>query len=75
MAERAEKTELGIEQLCERLEELERRVAALERREVVPVRTPVESILGVKPKQKEKRAGATSVVPVLGKAVLAIAGA
>ena len=75
MAERAQKEERELEQLCERLQELERRVAALEMRGESPANTPVETFLGVLPKENEKRTRSTSVVPVLGKAVLAIAGA
>ena len=139
MADRAEKTELGIEQVLERLEELEKRVASLEKRgteaaaervgrsEDRPLQEPQEG--GIQPplqtqeptrkdgvwgtqeessqlsldssqfqkretqeptrkggvwgtqeektqeKTEEKKPGATSVVPVLGKAVLAMAGA
>ena len=75
MAEQAERIEPGLGQVYERLQELERRVAALEKREAGSASTEVANILGVIPKEKEKKAGATSVVPVLGKAVLAIAGA
>jgi len=75
MAEQAEKIEHGLEQVLERLQELERRVAVLEKREELPASATVESFLGGIPKQKEKEARSTSVVPVLGKAVLAIAGA
>jgi hypothetical protein len=74
MPEQAEKSDLWLEQVQERLQELEKRVAALERRAEVPASTPIETSLGSKPKE-EKRAGATSAVPILGKAVLAIAGA
>src|ERR1700757_2923422 len=85
MTEQAEKIErsLEIEQLNERLQELERRVVALESRgekpvsaagETRPVGIPQETT-AVNPREKEKRKGSTSVVPVLGKAVLAIAGA
>lgn len=74
MAEQAEKTDLCLERVHERLQELERRVAALERRGELPTSTPVETLLGANPKEK-KRVGATSAIPVLGKAVLAIAGA
>jgi len=75
MAEQAERIEPGLGQVYERLEELERRVAALEKLEAGSASTEVANILGVIPKEKEKKAGATSAVPVLGKAVLAIAGA
>jgi hypothetical protein len=75
MAEQAEKRELWLEQVHERLQELERRVATLEKRAEVPASSPVETLLGIKPNEKEKRVGATSAVPVLGKAVMAIAGA
>lgn len=74
MAEQAEKSDLWLEQVDERLQELERRVAALERQGEAPASKPVETFLGVKPTE-EKRVRATSAVPVLGKAVLAIAGA
>ena len=74
MPEQAEKSDLWLEQVQERLQELERRVAALERRAEVPASTRIETSLGTKPKE-EKRVGATSAVPILGKAVLAIAGA
>lgn len=85
MTEQAEKIErsLEIEQLNERLQELERRVVALESRGEMPVSASVETLpvgmpretAAVNSKEKEKRKGSTSVVPVLGKAVLAIAGA
>lgn len=75
MAEQAEKNDLGLEQVHERLQELERRVAALERRGLAPASAPVEAFLGIKAKKEEERAGTTRAVPVLGKAVLAIAGA
>jgi hypothetical protein len=85
MAEQAEKIDRGleIEQLNERLQELERRVVALERRGEIPASAAAENLkVGIPqetgrviPKEKEKRSGSTSVVPVLGKAVLAIAGA
>jgi hypothetical protein len=75
MAGQAEKIEQGLEQILERLQELERRIAALERREELPASATEGSSLGGIPKEKEKRPKSTSVVPVLGKAVLAIAGA
>ncbi len=85
MAEQAEKMQRGleIEQLNERLQELERRVVALEKRGEAPASAPLETLKSAIPqersavilKEKEKRAGSTSAVPVLGKAVLAIAGA
>ena len=75
MAGQAEKIEQGLEQVLERLQELERRVAVLEKREELPASSTVESFLGGIPKEKERRASSTSVVPVLGKAVLGIAGA
>jgi len=75
MAGQAEKIEQGLEQVLERLQELERRVAVLEKREESPASATIESFLGGIPKENEKRAQSTSVVPVLGKAVLGIAGA
>jgi hypothetical protein len=75
MAGQAEKLEQGLEQVLERLQTLEKRVAVLEGLKNLPASTTVESYLGVSPKEKAKPAGSTSVVPVLGKAVLAIAGA
>jgi len=75
MAEQAEKIEQGMEQVLDRLQELERRVAVLEKRGELPASATVETFLGGIPKEKEKRVRSTSVVPVLGKAVLAIAGA
>jgi hypothetical protein len=75
MSEHAEKAEQGLEQICARLQELERRVATLEKRGELPANAPVQAFLGITPKEKEKRRGSTSVGPVLGKAVLAIAGA
>ncbi len=75
MAERAEKAGQGLDHVCERLQELERRVAALEKRGELPASATVETFLGTIPKEKEERAGSTSVVPVVGKAVLVIAGA
>jgi hypothetical protein len=74
-AEQAEKSELELEQVCERLQELEKRVAALERGAAPAASAPVETFLGIKQPGKEKRAGSTNVAAVLGKAVLAIAGA
>jgi hypothetical protein len=75
MAEHAEKVEQGLERIYARLQELERRVATLETRGELPANAPVEGFLGVTPKEKEKPRGSTSVGPVLGKAVLAVAGA
>jgi hypothetical protein len=74
MAEHTDKVEQGLERIYERLQELERRVATLEKREELPANVPVEALLGAITKEKEKRPGSTSVGPVLGKAVLAIAG-
>src|ERR1700739_942877 len=73
MPEQAEKTELSLQQLCERLEHLEQRVASLEKPAELPASTPEHAILGITRRDTERRVG--SVVPVLGKAVLAIAGA
>ena len=75
MAEHTDKAAQGLEQIYARLQELENRVAMLERREEFPVNVPAEASLGAIPKEKEKRTRSTSVGPVLGKAVLAIAGA
>ena len=75
LAEHAEKVEQGLERIYSRLQELERRVATLEKRGELPANPPVEAFLRAAPKEKEKRTGSTSVGPVLGKAVLAIAGA
>lgn len=75
MAEHAENVEQGLERIYARLQELEKRVATLEKRGELPANAPVESSLGAIHKEKEKRVGSTSVGPVLGKAVLAIAGA
>jgi hypothetical protein len=75
MAERAQKEGQESDLVYERLQKLERRVAALEMRGELPASTPVETFLGTSPKEKMERARSTSAVPVLGKAVLAIAGA
>jgi hypothetical protein len=75
MPEQAQKDERELQLVYARLQELERRVAALEMRTELPASTPVEAFLGTSPKTKEKRVRSTSAVPVLGKAVLAIAGA
>lgn len=75
MAEQAQKDERELQLVYERLQELERRVAALEMRTELPTSTPLEAFLGTSPKAREKRARSTSAVPLLGKAVLAIAGA
>lgn len=75
MAQQTEKVEQGLERIYARLQALERRVAALENRGELPANAPVEPCLGATPKEKEKWTGSTSVGPVLGKAVLAIAGA
>jgi hypothetical protein len=76
MAEQGERNGQGLGQVLERLQELERRVAVLEKGEKLPAaKATVESFLGGIPKEKDKLARPTSVVPVLGKAVLAIAGA
>lgn len=75
MAERTESVEQGLERICARLQELERRIAALEKREELPANAPVEAFIGEIPKEKEKQGGSTGVAPVLGRAVLAIAGA
>jgi hypothetical protein len=73
--EQAEKIEHGPEQVVARLRELERRVAVLEKREESQASATPETFLGGIPKEKDKRVRSTSVVPVLDKAVLAIAGA
>lgn len=75
MAQQTEKVEQGLERIYARLQALERRVAALENRGELPANAPVEPFLGAIPKEKEKWTASTSVGPVLGKAVLAIAGA
>jgi hypothetical protein len=75
MPEQEEKSDLLLQQVHERLQELERRVSALESRSALPASPSTAVFLGTKPKEQEKREGATSAVPVLGKAVLAIAGA
>jgi hypothetical protein len=75
MAKPVEKIEPGLEVVYERLGELEKRIEALEKREVASANPSVGNILGAIPKDKEKKAGGTSAVPVIGRAVLAIAGA
>lgn len=75
MAERIHRDELELEQVYERLNDLERRIATLETQREARGNAPVETLIGVLPKKKEKQAGSTSVVPILGKGVLAIAGA
>lgn len=77
MVEQGEKSDLLL-QVHDRLQELERRVAALESRSDLPVSPrSTTALLGDKSEEqgKRKRGDATSAVPVLGKAVLAIAGA
>ncbi len=75
MAEQGERSDQGLAQVFERLNELERRVAILEKGEKLPVKAGVHTFLGGLPKEKNNQARPTSVVPVLGKAILAIAGA
>jgi hypothetical protein len=75
MDKHAQNDERDLQLVCERLRELERRVAALETRTELPASPSSETFLEPLPKTKEKRARSTSAVPVLGKAVLAIAGA
>ena len=75
MPEQPENVAQGLERISERLEELERRVGTLEKQGESPTNAPVKAYAGVIPKEKEKRTGSTSVGPVLGKAVLGIAGA
>ena len=75
MAEQAQNEVLERQRIEERLQELERRLAALEIRAESPAGTPHETLFPKSLKIKEKRATSTSAVPVLGKAVLAIAGA
>ena len=91
MLEQGTKNELESAELCARVEELERRVAALEKsataEKVGTEKTAgtgplqgeggtVESFLGVKAKKKtETNSGTVGMVPVFGKAVLAMAGA
>ncbi len=75
MAELGESNEQDLEQVFERLRELEKRVALLEKGERVPAKASVQTFLDEIPKDRDKQAKPTSVVPVLGKAVLAIAGA
>lgn len=73
MDELAPKGATDLQQLHERLRNLERRVAALEAG--APAVAPAEAALKSSPRQKEKSAQSTSAVPVLGKAVLAMSGA
>jgi hypothetical protein len=75
MPEQAENVAQELERINERLQELERRLGTLEKRAELPTNVPVEASVRAIPKEKEKRKGSTSVGPVLGKAVLAIAGA
>jgi hypothetical protein len=75
MAQQTESVGQGLERIYARLQALERRVAALENRGELPANAPLEPFLAAIPKKKEKWTGSTSVGPVLGKAVLAIAGA
>lgn len=75
MAEPTQNEVFERQRIAERLQELEQRVAALERRAESPESPAVGSFLPTLPRAKEKRATSTSAVPVLGKAVLAIAGA
>lgn len=75
MPEQAEKSELSLEQIQEQLQQLEKRVAALEKSATSRANPPLETALGIKRKEKEQHEAPVSMVPVLGKAVLAIAGA
>jgi hypothetical protein len=75
MAQQTENVGQGLERIYARLQALERRVAALENRGELPANAPLEPFLAAIPKKKRKWTGSTSVGPVLGKAVLAIAGA
>jgi hypothetical protein len=75
MAEQGERNDQGLEQVFERLNQLEHRVALLEKGEKLPAKSSGHTFLGESPKAKDSKIKPTSVVPVLGKAVLAIAGA
>ncbi len=75
MAGQAADTDLYLKQVEERLRALEDRVSALETRMVAPATIPAETIPESRPIEQKKREGTTSAVPVLGKAVMAIAGA
>ncbi len=75
MAGQADKGDESLVKLLHRIGELEERVAALEHRPQSPVMAPPETFFGEKLQEKAKRKESTSAIPVLGKAVLAIAGA
>lgn len=75
MPEQAEKSDVLFQQLHQRLQDLERRVAALERRSQLPTSPTTATVPGTKPREEARRATASSAIPVFGKAVLAIAGA
>jgi hypothetical protein len=75
MPEQAEKGDLLFQQVHDRLEELERRVAALEGSSALPASPPTATSLGRKNREEGNRVATTAAVAVLGKAVLAIAGA
>jgi hypothetical protein len=74
MPDHAEKSDLLLQEVYERLQVLERRVAALESRSELSRSAPTATFLGSKAKN-EKQVETTSAVAVLGKAILAIAGA
>jgi len=74
MPDQADKSDLLLEQVRERLQDLERRLSALEKRSELSASPTATTFRVTRPKE-EKQVRATSVVPVLGKAVLAVAGA
>jgi len=74
MPDHTEESDLLLQEVHERLQMLERRVAALESRSELSAGPPTATFLGTKPKN-ERQVETTSAVAVLGKAVLAIAGA
>lgn len=75
MPEHAEKSDLFLRHVHERLQELEKRVTALENHSELPASSRTTALVGSKPRVEGKRAEAATVVPTLGKAVLALAGA
>jgi hypothetical protein len=74
MNDRAPEDERELQQVLERLRELESRVAALEAADGLGAAAPAP-FLGRPTEQKETPTQSISAVPVLGKAVLAISGA
>lgn len=74
MAGQAVDNDLYLKQVEERLQALEQRLTALERQSAAPG-LPPQSLVERPPTKQKRTEGTTSIVPVLGKAVMAIGGA